>query len=399
MATVTAYDNLGFGLDMSAFNSGTGYVYLTGSYVGTYVYDFNTSYDSWFTGSPLGAVSYNVYWRDAGTGIVVEDLIYYSSSGFASIFYDNIEVYVADQDRIANSWRVTNLLSGNDILTGNGFADILKAGAGSDTLYGNGGNDQLYGESGRDIVFGDAGNDVLFGGAENDDLLGGLGADTMLGGTGDDLYTVDSTFDRVFETTTTLNNIDAGGWDIVMSSVSFSLSATTGVRFVESLLLTGSLAINGTGNALANRMTGNNAANGMSGLAGNDVLSGQNGNDRLNGGLGKDTLTGGLGSDIFIFSDTLGVSNIDRITDYNVITDTIQLENAIFRGMPAGMLAAAAFRANTTGLAQDSSDRFMYETDTGRLYFDIDGVGGAARILFATLNAGLNMTANEFQIV
>ena len=43
--------------------------------------------------------------------------------------------------------------------------------------------------------------------------------------------------------------IDAGGIDTVQSAVSFNLDASAGVRFVERLTLTGTAAINGTGNA------------------------------------------------------------------------------------------------------------------------------------------------------
>jgi len=39
--------------------------------------------------------------------------------------------------------------------------------------------------------------------------------------------------------------------------------------------LTGSAAINGTGNAMANVLTGNSAGNILDGLAGNDILDGE----------------------------------------------------------------------------------------------------------------------------
>ncbi|WP_255147966.1 autotransporter-associated beta strand repeat-containing protein [Synechococcus sp. ATX 2A4] len=49
---------------------------------------------------------------------------------------------------------------------------------------------------------GNAGNNVLNGLAGNDTLIGGAGNDTMLGGAGNDIYVVDSSGDRVLETTT-----------------------------------------------------------------------------------------------------------------------------------------------------------------------------------------------------
>ena len=66
---------------------------------------------------------------------------------------------------------------------------------------------------------------------------------------------------------------------------------------VENLTLTGTAAINGTGNGLNNTITGNSAANTLNGLAGNDTLNGMAGDDTLDGGLGNDTLNGGVGND------------------------------------------------------------------------------------------------------
>jgi Ca2+-binding RTX toxin-like protein len=137
------------------------------------------------------------------------------------------------------------------------------------------------------------GNDRLEGQTGWDILNGGSGSDTMLGGAGNDTYVVSSTGDRVFETTTTSGTTDAGGTDTVQSGVSFNLNAYAGVRFVEKLTLTGTAAINGTGNALSNTLTGN---------SGNNVLNGAGGNDVLNGGSGNDTMLGGSGNDTYVVS-------------------------------------------------------------------------------------------------
>ena len=74
--------------------------------------------------------------------------------------------------------------------------------------------------------------------------------------------------------------------------------------------------------------------------------------------------------------------------------------NAVLIGLGAGVLAAAAFSSSINGVATDASDRIMYETDTGFLWFDQDGTGGAfARVRFADLAGGLGMTAGEFAVV
>jgi glycerophosphoryl diester phosphodiesterase len=111
------------------------------------------------------------------------------------------------------------------------------------------------------------------------------------------------------DTTTDIITESAGaGTDTVQSSVTFSLAALANV---ENLTLTGSTAINGTGNTANNTIIGNNA---------NNTLSGGAGNDTLNGGVGTDTLIGGLGNDLYIVDTTT-----DIITESaGAGTDTVQ---------------------------------------------------------------------------
>ena len=145
---------------------------------------------------------------------------------------------------------------------------------------------QQTGGDGVDRLHGSAGVDYLFGGAGNDLLDGGAGADRLVGGLGDDNYVVDNVGDVVVEAANEGN-------DTVSASVSFSLGEN-----IENLTLTSSASINGTGNALNNRIAGNAGANVLMGLDGDDSLSGGAGDDRLDGGAGKDRLDGGLGDDV-----------------------------------------------------------------------------------------------------
>jgi Ca2+-binding RTX toxin-like protein len=229
-------------------------------------------------------------------------------------------------------------LGGNDRLDGGGGADRLHGGAGNDIYFVDNAGDQVIEESsagvdstGVDIVnasvsftlgafvenltltgtgaiegtgnavankiLGNTGANILRGLAGNDILDGKAGADTLYGGTGSDTYFVDNEGDTVVEVDEPL------GIDLVNSSVSFTLGA-----FVEKLTLTGSAAIDGTGNNLANTITGNSGANvlrggdlndTLAGNAGNDTLHGDAGNDRLNGGLGADAMFGGAGDDSY----------------------------------------------------------------------------------------------------
>jgi Ca2+-binding RTX toxin-like protein len=100
-------------------------------------------------------------------------------------------------------------------------------------------------------------------------LNGGTGADRMKGDGGNDTYIVDNVGDVVIE------NSSTDGTDTVRSSVTFSLSG----QQLEHLVLTGSAAIDGTGNALANNLTGNGAANVLNGGAGADRMKGDGGDD------------------------------------------------------------------------------------------------------------------------
>lgn len=283
-----------------------------------------------------------------------------------------------------------------------------------DTLEGNFGDNILNGHHGDDVLIGNYGADRLNGGDGNDRLDGGAGDDTMRGNAGNDTYVVDSAGDVVSEEMFIGGGVDAGGIDTVESSVSFALGANAGVRFVEHLTLTGTSRIDGAGNALNNQLIGNDGKNELKGGSGrdtmlggagsdklnggrgNDSMDGGRGNDTLNGGPGNDTMTGGAGADTFVFNTALGAGNIDRITDFNVVSDTIRLDDAIFIGLTTGILDPSAFAANLDGEAATSFDRIIYETDTGRLFYDTDGVGGTSRIHFATLAANLALDSSDF---
>ena len=246
-----------------------------------------------------------------------------------------------------------NALANN--LTGNSGANILNGGAGADTMSGGLGDDTYVVDNVGDTVSDLAGQgsdavlssvsftlgaatenltltgagaidgtgnlfaNVLNGNSNANTLDGGGGADAMNGGGGDDTYVVDNGGDTVSESSA------AGGTDEVQSSVTFTLGAN-----VENLTLTGANPINGTGNALANILTGNGVANVLNGLAGDDQLSGNGGHDSLHGGLGNDSLAGGAGNDGFHFENALVPANVDAITDFTALGDTIFLDDAVF---------------------------------------------------------------------
>ena len=179
-------------------------------------------------------------------------------------------------------------LAGDDRLLGLSGNDRLDGGEGVDLLKGGYGNDVLDGGKGDDTLGGGEGTDILKGGEGSDILDGGKGADQLIGGLGDDTYIVDNVGDLLRERR-------EQGIDTVQSSISYQLTAN-----LENLTLTGTDALNATGNRINNTLMGNGANNVLQGLSGGDRLFGDAGDDTLDGGLDGDIMSGGLGSDRYI---------------------------------------------------------------------------------------------------
>ncbi|WP_019498509.1 DUF4394 domain-containing protein [Pseudanabaena sp. PCC 6802] len=136
------------------------------------------------------------------------------------------------------------------------------------------------------------------------------------------------------------------------------------------------------------------ATNAMeTGSAASDRLTGGSGNDTLVGGVGSDTLSGGSGSDSFSFSSPS--NGIDTITDFSVADDTISVSASGFGG---GLVAGAPITADQFAIgsaAVDASDRFIYNSTNGALFFDVDGTGSTAQVQIASLTRGLVLTNND----
>ena len=64
------------------------------------------------------------------------------------------------------------------------------------------------------------------------------------------------------------------------------------------------------------------------GAEGEDILYGGGGNDDLHGGLGNDILDGGEDSDKFFFDTAIGPTSVDKIRDFEVVVDYIELSKA-----------------------------------------------------------------------
>ncbi|HAX19216.1 MAG TPA: hypothetical protein DCY64_02895 [Hydrogenophaga sp.] len=212
---------------------------------------------------------------------------------------------------------------------------LTLEGVGNINGTGNGLNNVLTGNAGNNELFGNVGIDTLNGGAGDDSLDGGIGADSMVGGLGNDTYVVDSTGDRVVETTA---STATGGIDTVEASISYTLGTN-----VENLVLTGTTHLNGTGNALGNRIVGND------------------GNNVLNGVTGVDTLVGGLGNDTYYLDQEAELANV--LEEANAGTDTLRLSYA----------NASAAVAKVVDLSSEALIHFENVTIAGTGRFNVIG--------------------------
>ncbi len=217
---------------------------------------------------------------------------------------------------------------GNDTLVGSLGADSLVGGDGTDTAsyvdnqggvvvnlltglgYGNAAQgdsfssiENLRGSIFADYFIGSNGVNTLEGGDGNDTLLGALGADVLIGGNGSDTASYEDNQGAVF------------------------VNLTLGQGF-------GNASEGDTFNSIEN----------LVGTVFYDTFIGDGNANRLDGAFGNDTLTGAGGADTFVFDTAFAPNNIDQIVDFVHGTDKIELENAIFTGLAAGVLAARRLR-------------------------------------------------------
>ncbi len=368
-----------------------------------------------------------------------------------------------DGDDILNGFGGNDTLNGgngNDQLFGNDGLDLLDGGAGVDTLTGGAGSDVYYVDNPLDIVVEEenggradrviinrvinnvtdaseslnytlaanvemlqilgGGNNVninatgnelnnflvgnnyqnsLFGLDGNDTFEGLGGGDFLYGGAGNDIYRISDATDTITE------DVDAG-IDTVESKISFTLGKNLeNLTLYKNPQFPGSPPpqddpLDGIGNKLDNTITGNDSTNILSGKRGNDTILGEGGVDLIVGGVGDDILTGGDGADAF-YRWRSG-TGVDTITDFQVGEDKLYFSARGFGGDLVGFgglseLIQEQFTLGTAATTQ--SDRFIYDTDTGNLFFDIDGTGDIAQVQIATLSSGLALSNADIYIM
>jgi serralysin len=268
--------------------------------------------------------------------------------GFDTLWFNNYSA----------SW--VNLSLGGPQYTGygtvvlTGFEAVQGSNFAGDDLTGNDGDNQLFGNAASDILEGGLGNDLLDGGAHKDTVrfTGGKGVTVDLSKSGPQ---------------------DTGyGLDTLVS--------------IE----------NAQGDSGADRLTGSDVRNSLMGFSGKDTLSGGAGDDVLSGGAGNDVLTGGKGMDMFHFESLGAKKNVDTITDFSHRNDTIYL-SAIGPFEGAGELMSFSKSNFVVGSkAKDKNDYIVYDKAKGHLYFDADGSGKGAAILFAKVDKGTFIDHTDF---
>ena len=238
----------------------------------------------------------------------------------------------------------------------------------------------------------------LAGSAHNDTIYGGWGAgtgnDTLTGGAGADTFSI-------LSGTNTITDLGNGA-DILTVSPGAIVWATAYGTFTatSSTISNGLPLLNANGHnvsfASAGGSTGwtlyNTSPTGVTlvGSAQNDTIYGGWG-----AGTGNDTLTGGAGADTFCM-----LSGTNTITDFVHGTDILQFSHAKYSAITTW--ASNEFYAAAGAIAGHiSTDRIVYDTTTGNLYYDADGSGSGAAVLVALIGTTTHPTLdwNDIQLV
>lgn len=247
----------------------------------------------------------------------------------------------------------------SDLMVGTYDDEIFAGMAGDDLLDGGGGRDQLSGGAGSDVFRFTSRQDsyrtdsesfsdhILDFDPQQDALdLSALGYSGLGDGYGDTLaLRVDAQAQRTYLKSF---EADANGhrFELVLHGDFAGALDASNLLFAPSVI---------EGGNDADTLFAGNLSSEMLGKGGDDRLYGGLGNDILDGGGGRDILFGSAGADIYRFSslsDSYRDSErnfSDRIADFDVFSDRIDVSALGFRGLGDGHDGTLALRVNDEG--------------------------------------------------
>lgn len=135
-------------------------------------------------------------------------------------------------------------------------------------------------------------------------------------------------------------------------------------------------------------------------------LYGGDGNDsliaysaRVTGGKGNDSITLNYGlNDVIFNSYNEGLDSIKGFSVDADFGDSIWVSASGFgAGLAPGLLPPEKFVIGSS--ATDLNHRFIYNNQTGAMFFDADGNGAQAQVQFATLSQDLPLSGNEINVI
>ena len=256
-------------------------------------------------------------------------------------------------------------------------------------------------------LIGNAGANILTGTAQADIIDGKAGIDILDGRNNSDVYFISVASQH---TAAEINDTGISGTDEVRFATKSASTLTlyagdTGLERIVigtgdmvNAVTTAKTAANINAAAVTNGLTliGNNGANILTGTAFNDTFSGNNGND---------TITGGSGADKFVFDYAPNSStNRDILVDFQSGVDIMQFSLSLFTGLGVspGTLSTQQFWSGAGVVAaHDADDRIIYNTTTGILYYDADGLGSTAALQVALMGTAVhpNLNYSDFQMI
>ncbi len=138
----------------------------------------------------------------------------------------------------------------------------------------------------------------------------------------------------------------------------------------------------------------------------NDVIVGNDSDNEIRGGEGEDELTGGSGADQFVY-ETIDDGG-DLLTDFNPAEgDVFRINTVSFGGGLQAGTPLSDGTSSSTGVFVSGSNpqvigtsaNFLYNTSTGVLSVDLDGIGNGNAVTLATLDGTPVLTVDQFEIV